>query len=130
MARATMPSVRTTPKAATQAWSRAVALKFPGAQAWTTDTKAPASATYTTALTSVAITGAPDAESPSCLTVSGTSMATVSAAVAMIAPSADMAQFKKFQELRKLLEEGQGLQIVTLQELREAIGYRKLGPLC
>lgn len=38
-------------------------------------------------------------------------------------------RFEDVQELRELLEESDGLEVVTLQELRESIGYRKLGPL-
>lgn len=33
------------------------------------------------------------------------------------------------RELRNLLEESNGLHVVTLQELREALGYKKLGPI-
>lgn len=40
-----------------------------------------------------------------------------------------MVGFTKIGELRELLEEGDGLQVVTLQELRESLGYKKLGPI-
>src|SRR5699024_5419006 len=74
------------PNAATQAWNRPVASKSPGVQAWTSDANARAITTYTAALTTVAAAGVPEMGSPTCLTASGTSMVTDSAAEALIAP--------------------------------------------
>src|SRR5699024_5265187 len=60
--------------------------KSPGVQAWTSDSNARAITTYTAALTTVSAAGVPEMGSTTCLTASGASMATDSAAEALIAP--------------------------------------------
>lgn len=40
-----------------------------------------------------------------------------------------MTNFDSVDELRDILTDGDALQVVSLQSLRQAIGYKKLGPL-